>query len=89
MILGRRELLKISPVAWMLGSGEVSKALPLEAGHHYLMFYDARAIDIDRLLDGACDFPEGTVINVVRVHLHQDQTIDEAVRIYDLDNPRT
>lgn len=92
-MIDRRNLLKsLLPVAFMpqltISGKAVSEAVALQS-RHYLLFVDAAMVDVDALICGPCDLPEGTVINIVRVKLPGHKNIDDAVRMYELDNPGT
>lgn len=92
--LYRRDLLKsLLPVAFLPqltinGKKTASEAAAIPPGH-YLMFVDAMVCDIYELLGGPNVLPEGTTIHIIPLKLRPGQTIDDAVRIYELDNPGT
>lgn len=53
---------------------------------HYLLFVDDHIMDTAEFVTGA-QLPEGCVVNVIPLKLGPHQTIDDAVRLYKMENP--
>ena len=87
--MNRRELLKsLVPLAMIpvaLDGKEVAKAIPLDPNAKYIVFIDPAMIDLDSFCRHQYALPAGTVVYPVNVP--SDKTIDEAIRIYKVDNP--
>lgn len=83
----RRELFKAVP-ALALGAVNwkeklVGAAVELKPNRHYLMFVDSAAVDLESLAQSYC--PPGTEIQFFAVHLRDGQSLDEHVRIFEIE----
>lgn len=69
----------------MIAIAPNAKALPI-GGKHFIMFFDAQTMDAEELaLRDYPELPRDCIIEFVRVKLKHGQTIDDAVRIYEIE----
>jgi hypothetical protein len=69
-------------VAQLIVEGKtVSAATKLEPGH-YLLFVDPKTVNIEDLVDAAAPLPKDCFIQIITVKLQGEQTMDDAVRLY-------
>jgi hypothetical protein len=72
--------------------GKVASAVTpkFEANSHYILFADAQAINIDNLTEliPAPPLPDNCFIEIVPLKLRSGQTIDDAVRLYKVEDAR-
>jgi hypothetical protein len=62
-----------------------------EANSHYILFADAQAMNIEHLTDlipGTPPLPDNCFIEIVPLKLRNGQTIDDAVRLYQVSDAR-
>lgn len=83
----RRELLKLFSLAPVVSSitGTAVEGKKIESGH-YMLFYNAAAIDIGALLDNV-RLPDGVTMDFISCKLFNGEVIDDVVRIYRVENP--
>jgi hypothetical protein len=82
--MDRRGFFKLAPVALapqMITNGKLVAAAVATAPMRYILFVDPQAVNIDALVDSS---DPGVEVIVVPVKLREDQTMDEAVRLYEV-----
>lgn len=92
MIFNRRDLLKsMLPVALtptLTINGKPAAAASAVHAGRYVLFADAQVVDGETLADQRSNLADDIVIEIVLLKLHHGQTIDDAVRLYELADPR-
>jgi hypothetical protein len=86
----RRGMLKLLPsppfIPHIVVEGETKSAAVKLTPRFYILFFDAAALDITTLMDEPVPVPD-VEMELVALHLRPGQSLEEAVKIYEVSGP--